>query len=73
MANDITQLVLEKNAYEDFHAMHRTGSFSGQRLGQAFYNHFELHRLSDQQRLAGLYEADGKSALKIIERVFTFS
>ncbi|MBD9618318.1 hypothetical protein ABH908_005944 [Pseudomonas frederiksbergensis] len=73
MANGITPLVLEKNAYQEFHAMHRAGNFSGQRLGQAFYNHFKLHRLSDQQQLKGLYEADGKSALKIIERVFTLS
>ncbi|MGE8147431.1 hypothetical protein ACQKP7_19905 [Pseudomonas frederiksbergensis] len=65
-------LELEKSAYEDFQILYSAGHFSGQRLGQAFYNHFKLHRLADQQPLKGLYEADGHSAIKIIERVCVF-
>ncbi|WP_256657647.1 hypothetical protein [Pseudomonas sp. ACM7] len=44
--------------------------FEKQRLGQAFYNYFRLHRLTDQASLFGLYEADGEKALVTISRLF---
>ncbi|CAI8850808.1 hypothetical protein EMIT0324P_11883 [Pseudomonas chlororaphis] len=46
------------------------GIFKEQRLGQAFYNHFRLHHLSDQTALYNLYEADGEKALVAISRLF---
>lgn len=63
-------MIIEKAAYLEFLNKHDSGDFGSQRLGQAFYNHFKLHRLSDQQLLESLYEADGRSALKIIDRIF---
>lgn len=61
---------LEKVAYLEFQRLLKTGHFAHQRTGQAFYNHFNLHLLSDQQALAGLYAADGRQAIKLIERMF---
>ncbi len=46
------------------------GRFVHQRLGQAFYNHFNLHKLADQTSLQGLYEADGEKASRLIMRLF---
>ncbi len=39
-------------------------------MGQAFYNYFRLHRLTDQTSLHTLYEADGDKALVAISRLF---
>lgn len=38
-------LELERARYEEFKALHTQGDFGNQRLGQAFYNHFKLHKL----------------------------
>jgi hypothetical protein len=43
-----SRLEIESAAYEHFLSLWELGKFEGQRLGQAFYNHFRLHRLSDQ-------------------------
>ncbi|KPG96517.1 hypothetical protein CQ009_23745 [Pseudomonas sp. MYb2] len=64
------RLEIESAAYADFLSLWRQGKFQSQRLGQAFYNHFRLHQLSDQTHLHGLYEADGEKALKLISSVF---
>ncbi|MBK5512528.1 hypothetical protein [Pseudomonas sp. TH15] len=64
-----SSLEIDSAAYEHFLSLWELGKFEGQRLGQAFYNHFRLHRLSDQTPLQGLYEADGKKALKVIGEV----
>ena len=61
---------IERAAYEEFVRLWNLGSFEHQRLGQAFYNHFSLHKLTDQARLHGLYEADGKKASGLISRLF---
>lgn len=65
-----TNLQIERAAYDEFLRLWDSGAFENQRLGQAFYNHFRLHRLSDQSGLQALYEADGKQALKaLVENV----
>jgi len=45
------QLQLEKKAYHDFLKLWNGDKFRGLRFGQAFYNHFRLHRLADQDQL----------------------
>lgn len=67
------QLQLEKKAYRNFLKLWREDKFCGLRLGQAFYNHFSLHRLVDQDQLRGLYEKDGDEAHKVIGQVFRFN
>ncbi len=63
-------LELERARYEEFKALHTQGDFGNQRLGQAFYNHFKLHKLKNQDLLHELYEADENKALTIIQRIF---
>lgn len=67
------KLQLEKRAYHAFLNLWHADKFRGLRLGQAFYNHFRLHRLADQDQLLGLYEKDGDAAHKVIEKVFRFN
>jgi hypothetical protein len=61
---------IERATYDEFLALWDRGAFENQRLGQAFYNHFRLHRLSDQKLLHGLYEFDGKKAMNAISEIF---
>ncbi|MCB2250329.1 hypothetical protein [Pseudomonas chlororaphis] len=68
--NNPPKLEIEHAAYDDFLSLWGQGKFEKQRLGQAFYNHFRLHRLADQACLRGLYEADGEKALVVIAGLF---
>lgn len=71
MGND-SALQIERAAYEEFVRLWSQGSFERQRLGQAFYNHFNLHKLTGQVGLHDLYEADGDKAARLISRLFHF-
>ena len=64
------QYDIEKKAYYNFCNMRHSGKFKGQRLGQAFYDHFKLHKLSDQDSLKNLYELEGKDAQQLISKLF---
>ncbi|WLG26091.1 hypothetical protein PSH68_14795 [Pseudomonas lurida] len=61
---------IERAAYEEFVRLWSQGSLEHQRLGQTFYNHFNLHKLTDQAGLRGLYEADADKASRFILRRF---
>ncbi|SDA97272.1 hypothetical protein SAMN03159443_05880 [Pseudomonas sp. NFACC15-1] len=63
-------LEIEMAAYDEFLVQWNQDAFPQQRLGQAFYNFFNLHKLTDQTLLTGLYEADGKKATALISRIF---
>lgn len=67
------QLQLERQAYNDFCALWADGEFPHLRYGQAFYNHFNLHKLNNQDQLLNLYEKDGDAAKKVINQVFCFN
>lgn len=69
----IPKLQIEKVAYEEFIALWNQKKFQDQRLGQAFYNHFRLHKLADQTFLQGLYEVDGEKAATLIGNLFRFN
>ena len=69
MAND-SSVQIERAAYEEFVRLWSKGSFEHQRLGQAFYNQLNLHKLTDQTGLNGLYEADGNKASRLILKLF---
>lgn len=73
MAMMQSQLQLEKRAYQEFLKLWRADKFRGQRLGQAFYNHFRLHRLANQEQLRNLFNLDGDAAHKVIGEVFRFN
>jgi hypothetical protein len=65
-------LQIERTAYNEFIRLWSQGSFKHQRLGQAFYNHFNLRKLHDQDSLRKIYEAEGKKASRLILRLFHF-
>ena len=69
MGND-SSLQVERAAYEEFVRLWSKGSFEHQRLGRAFYNRFNLYKLTDQAELHGLYEADGAKASRLILKLF---
>lgn len=66
-------LTIEQRSFQDFMRRWEAGAYRGQRLGQALYNEYNLHRLSDQDSLRGLYEADSDVASVLIRQIFTFS
>jgi len=61
---------IESAAYAEFQRLWQLGTFDQQRLGQAFYNHFRLHKLTYQAPLYELYEAKGEKALLLISQLF---
>jgi hypothetical protein len=64
---------IERNAYDRFLAKLYLGVYPKQRVGQAFYNEFNLHRMRDQEMLGNLYEKDGDEALNQIKNLVVFS
>ena len=65
-------LQLEKAGFQKFMRKHKA-SPKGQRLGQAFYHHYNLHRLSKQVPFHKLFELDGDEAVREINRLVEFS
>lgn len=63
---------IEKHRFHEFLTQWNAGLFKAQRFGQAFYNHFALHRLNDQKCLGNLYEAGEDEAKQIIYSCFRF-
>lgn len=63
-------LLIERAAYDEFIQLWYQESLKQQSMGQAFYNLFNLHQLTDQDSMRKLYEADGKKASGLILRPF---
>lgn len=70
MAINFNKPSIEKHAYQAFQRKWNAGDFKGQRYGQAFYDHFNLHKLVNQDALRGLYEKDGEEAINLIKSLF---
>lgn len=68
-----TQMTLEKAIYDQFRRWWVVGVFGKRRYGQAFYDHFMLYKLSNQDILGDLYQLDGDQAKAKIEELFIFS
>jgi hypothetical protein len=66
------KMEIEKQVFDIFMQKFKCGKFGTQRLGQAFCNEFNLHRVSDQTTLHNLYAKDGEHALNLIKTLFTF-
>ena len=64
---------IEKKSFQVFLHEYKNRRFAGQRLGQAFYNHFKLDKISSQNALLNLYQKDGEEALNLIKKIFSFS
>lgn len=59
---------ISKTLYDEFRKDWNTGKYAGQRLGQAFYNHFSLHKHDKKGDpfLDRLYNADESQAKAMI-------
>lgn len=66
--NEYNHVSISATLVKQFFAEFNTGQYEGQRLGQAFYNHFKLHRCASSVN-PKLYEADGALARKLIEAI----
>ena len=51
-----TKITLEAKSLSIFFLLFKHNNYRGQRLGQAFFNHFALHKMRDQEQFAKLYE-----------------
>jgi len=69
----INKCSIEQREYQKFMKMYKDGKFGTQRLGQAFYNHFNLHKVDDQDSLFNLYAKDGDNATNLIKQLFDIS
>ena len=68
------KMSLESDAYDKFVKEWYDGGFQGLRFGQAFYNYFFLHKLSDQTGLDKLYnEVSTDKSMGIILDKFSFN
>ncbi len=66
----ISYPAVEEAEYRRFLRFFESGEFGNQRLGQAFYNHFNLHKVRDQDSLGNLYELDDDAAKAKIRELF---
>lgn len=72
------KLNIEKAKFDKFMARFKKKKFGNQRLGQAFFNEFDLHRVGSEEmrkRIAEqhIYESDGDHALRSIREIVTFT
>ena len=49
---------IEQRKYDEFMRKFKDGKFGSQRLGQAFFNEFNLHEVDDQASLHNLHAKD---------------
>ena len=61
---------IEQVEYEAFAQKFKAGEFGNQRYGQAFFNHFKLHKMTADVDLNRLYEMDGDDARLQIHALF---
>lgn len=65
---------IEKKEFDEFLLKYRHGrKYRGQRLGQAFYDHFKLSKMDQSPALSKIYEAYGDNALALIHETFNIS
>ena len=66
--------MIEKRQFEIFQQHFKAGKFGLQRFGQAFYNHFDLHKMESwKDKLDTLYQQDGQTAVDTINQLFEFN
>lgn len=61
-------MYISKTMYDQFRKELNDGKYAGQRYGQAFYNHFNMHKhdAGNDATLDKIYEADGTAAKALI-------
>ncbi len=66
------KLSLELHKYQNFRMKFNNGEFGQQRFGQAFHDYFELHKMTNSENFATIYEKDGEEAKALISQTFEF-
>ena len=67
------RLTIERAEYDVFRKKFKAGGFGAQRLGQAFYNHFHLHKMKKLPNIESVYELSDAGAEEFFERYIEFS
>ena len=64
----------EAAKYEEFFRDFKVGKYGAQRLGQAFFNEFNLHKSTQGKGVFDvLWNLDGKEAIEFIHKTFIFN
>lgn len=71
--NKVVFSSIKKEEFNIFMKKFKEGKFGTQRLGQAFYNNFNMHKATNQEELYNLHAKDGEHALNLIRQIFHFS
>ena len=68
------RMAIEHQTFQEFMSKFKSGHFGSQRLGQAFFNYFELHEknAAENHRFNKLYELDGPQAQAELRKHFIF-
>lgn len=61
-------MLFSKSLVIEFNALFGAGHFPFQRYGQAFYNHFNLHRTHHSSEWHEIYNADDDKARSMISK-----
>ncbi len=69
----VEKITLSLVEYRTFRALYSDGKYRTQSFGKAFYDHFQLDKRNDQDRLVGLCEADEVTAKELIQTIFAFT
>lgn len=64
---------IEKAEYYKFHREWFNTSPQHLRYGQAFYNHFNLHKMNLQHQFNNLYNAGYLESIRLIHELFNFN
>jgi hypothetical protein len=69
-----TRMAIEHRTFHEFMSKFKAKAFGTQRLGQAFFNHFELHEKNEveNRRFDKLYQLDGEAAQAELRKHFIF-
>ncbi len=67
------KITIEEAAYSEFKKLYGTGEFKDLRYGQAFFNHFNLHKMSKASTYDRLYNStDISECVRMIRSLFVF-
>lgn len=67
------KMTIDPVEYRYFRDRWAAKDYGAQRLGQAFHNHFGLHKSTqNKDKFDRLYEADGEDAETLINSLFEF-
>lgn len=67
-------ITISETGYSKFKQEFGQGKFGSQRLGQAFFNYFDLEKMDHRGRFDSLYNStDPLATVRFIRQNFTFS